>query len=288
MQENTKAGAAALPPAERPQAIIKTIKLSARGPKLPLGTVEPGGGVGNLIEVRPWRLKEERELAELHEKEGEGANMASFVAMTLAAMCTMLGGARWTALKEVERRALISTMWMGDVLYAYAWLRYQAMGKEIKFNVQCPQCRSKYPFTADLGSLEVSVVEKFEDALYSYKLRDPIKVRGDKLVTGFVLGPARWSVMEMIRPGTGMNVGMAKLRTIQGSIHDVIGREGQPISDEELDELSKYDLEALSGVIDANHIGPNMAIEDKCNVCARPFRASIDWNYEGFFGSSSR
>ena len=262
--------------------------LEAQGPRLPLGTVA-GEGLSKELAVRPWRMKEERELGALRDA-NQNANMAEYVSMVLSAMCTKIGSHELDdpKMKPEQKRLAIGQMFTPDVFYAYVYLRTQALGPELALNVTCPRCAQKVPkFVADLSSVEVTTADTLGEACWEYHLLNPITVRGKKVGT-FVLGPTRWNALEMMK---GAGIGMAKPAMIKASIHAVGSKEdGEQVvlTETDLDELTKRDIEAMTSQIDNHSLGPNMAVEGKCPSCSFDFKLPIDWGYDSFFGDSSQ
>jgi len=274
-------------------AHLKRVVLKEQGPRLPLGLVTTDGSYAKDIAVRRWRMAEERELGDLRDKNRD-ANVAQFVGMVLATMCTQVGQHKFEGMKPEERRIHISQMFMGDVFYAYVWLRMQALGNELHLNLRCPNCGFKFPFTADLETVEVDVCEKLGDSLWEYKLREPFSIRG-KEVTDLLMGPARWTSLENMQGVGGLNTGAAKASVILGSIHGIANwkdKEGKPqqvaLAESELDEMGKRDIEAITNRVDEHAIGPNMSVEGNCQRCRYQYKLAIDWGYDNFFGDSSR
>lgn len=274
----------------------KTVTLAEQGARLPLGIRASDGAYRKDIAVRPWRMKEERELGRIRDQ-NKDANVAQFVSMVLSAMCTRLGPHDFESMsKPEERQVHVSQMFMGDVFYAYIWLRIQAMGHELGLDVTCPRCRHSYPFVADLNTVETVVVENEEQARWEYELKAPFEVRG-KTVERLMLGPSRWNGLEMMS-GNSISTGEAKAGIIRSSIVGL----GTPdwdvdeagnlrplvLTDAELDEMAKRDIEAITNSIEKHAVGPNMAVEDKCNRCGAEIKLAIDWGYDNFFGDSSR
>jgi len=154
--------------------------------------------------------------------------------------------------------------------------------------ITCPSCRKVFPkFPADLDTLEVSTVEKPEDALWEYKLQDPYEIRG-KLVEKFMMGQAKWQSLEGAETGGRFNTGGAKVVMVRACIKSFNDAGSVPVMESELDEMSKRDIEGILAGIDDNHVGPDMSIEHVCNRCESQIRTSIDWSHGSFFGASSR
>ena len=112
---------------EKTQKSVYTQTIQERGPVLPLGIADSGGNYHQDISVKPWRMKEERELGELRDQ-NKDANLAKYVSMVLSTMCTRLGPHDFTNMEFDHKRLVISQMFMADVFYAYVWLRIQALG----------------------------------------------------------------------------------------------------------------------------------------------------------------
>lgn len=271
------------------QSNVKTVTMAELGPTLPIGTADTGtGGLVKEMVHRTWNLKREKELGKYRGKH-KSLSVARFASMVVSTLYTKLGS---LALGDDEAKVAqtlmrVGQMFMGDVMYAYVFLRYQVLGADLDLELTCPRCTSAQPMRADLGTVEVRTVDKLEDGYWTYTLRDPIDVRGQK-VEGFVMGPPRWSAMEAATVSGGADTGEAKAALIHGSIDRIVGQEQIVLAPHELDELSKYDVEALAKAIDDNHLGPNMAVESTCQSCGHEMKLPIDWTYDSFFGVSGQ
>lgn len=267
--------------------------LSDLGMFMPLGISSPDGMVKSFG-VKPWRFKEEKQLAELMGKK-KSSNLAEYVSIVLSTMCTHIGQHNFEEMRWEEKLLLISQMWMGDVFYIYIMLRKEAIGRELNLRPTCPSCGESFDFTGDLDSIEVKTASALKNAQWEYKLKTPFNIRGKK-AEKFIMGPPRWNNIEMLKDNDpDLNVA-AKITLIRGCIHSIEGLgEQHVLVEEELDELSKFDMETISNDIDENSIGPSMFLETKCprNACPgrrseKLFRQEIDWRYKSFFGISSR
>jgi len=277
---------------KKPFGIITT--LAERGPVLPLGTIDPTTGAWRRSMVHNrWNFATEKKIALLREKNPK-ANLAQYVGMVLATMYSELGAHNLAAHDDKhfsDRRALVSSMFMGDVFYAYVWLRTAVLGHELKIKITCPHCQESYPFVADLRTVEVRSFEKLDDALYTYQLHDPIEMRGG-VVSGLLLGPPRWNAFEQAPPGSP-DVGLVKFGLVRSALQGLVVegevRKDVAPSSDELDEMSKWDLEHIASEIGARALGPKMAIEDSCQNerCGRELKLPLDWGYDGFFAASS-
>lgn len=257
--------------------------IGKRGPRLPLG-IQLRGETFQDIAVRRWRMKEERQLGELRD-EHKDANLAVYVSIVLATMCTRLGPHDFDKMSLVERRLAISQMYLGDVMYAYVWLRIKSLGSDFHIKFKPPMAKEALDITADLNTVEVAGAESIEAAVWEYELADPIELRGHT-VSKFKLGPVRWATMENVdQLGQSENLAVVKEAMLQASIFGTDQHEALHLTDSDLDELSKLDIERLTTAIDENSIGPIMKIDGEYR--RRPYSARIDWGYDSFFAVSS-
>lgn len=270
---------------------IKTTQAEL-GNMLPIGVVSASGARGRVFAMRPWRLKEERELGKLRAQHAD-ALLTQYISMILATMCQTIGGQDMEKLGDMDARKLfVSQMFVPDVFYTYLSLRIAAIGPELALTLKCPRCNTEIPkFMADLTSTEVWKLPdgSVDLANWDYKFMDPIQLRG-KTVTGLRLGPARWSSLEEADIAKG-DSGTAKAVSILGSARGFLGDpQDVALAPHELDEMTKRDVEGLVAMINDKGLGPVMAVDVKCkrDRCQRNFLAPIDWGYDSFFSTSSR
>jgi len=255
--------------------------LKQQGPVLPLGIPDSSGRLHKDLAWRPWRMAEERELAD---KIGDKQlNMGQQVSYVLATMYTQLGPHNLSAMDFINRLLVISQMSMGDVFYAYMWLRVQALGPDLVLTLKLAQ-KGDVRFTADLMSTEIVTAETQEQACFNYSLTTPIAIRG-KPVTAFKLGPIKWGSTEGVKSGDFANKALLKSMTMRSAIVGADSFEQITLSDADLNELTKRDFEAMHHLMDQNNIGPVMIVEDTYEGV--PFKVGIDWRYDSFFAVSS-
>jgi len=252
--------------------------LAEQGPVLPIGIPE-GDQLHRALEIRPWRLKEEREIGELRAK-SKKKNQFEFASLMLATMVTKMGQADFAAMKKMAHRELvIQGMYLADVLYSYLWLRCQSLGSLLDLTLDCPDCRESYVFKADLDSVPVKTCKSIAETLWDYELKSPFTIRG-KEVKVLTFGPAKWNTFS------GKKVeAHVKVQLILKAIVKVDGKE-TPLSPTELDEMTKLDLESILAEIEDRHIGPDMSIEAICPHCDFSHKTEIDWYNDSFFGVS--
>jgi hypothetical protein len=263
---------------------MRKVPLKDLGSRLCLGN--PRAEYKKDVVIRPWRMKEEKELGKLRE-ETKGESMSVYVSMVLGSLCTNIGENDFSNMKDPEKRLRISQMFMGDVFTAYCLVRLKAMGKNIELKPTCVVCDHTFPFTADLESVEVTIADSLEDCLWTYELTEPIVVR-NKERKKLTIGPLRWFTMENIN-NNSINLGMAKAATIVGSIYKFDDEE-IVVDNSEIDEMVKVDIENLITGINEKALGPNMSVEGNCprGICKREFIYPIDWSFDSFFGISSQ
>lgn len=255
------------------------------GHNLPVGRVMADGKLSKSFTLKPWRMKEEKQLAEWKTKYKGGLTLGTYVTQVLATMVESIGGVTLPE-SEVDRRMMLSSMFMADIMYMYVALRVEALGNELKMRLPCPACRSRFDFTADLNSLDIRTITNPADLAWDFKLRTPLKHRGDLRHT-LTLRPTLWMTLES--KGAGDTAGMSSA-VIAGSITALNGipaDEFTPVPESALDELTKYDLEMLTKSISENSPGPVMCVEEPCSKCQASFFWPIDWGYDNFFSHSS-
>lgn len=269
------------------------VTMEEQGDVLPIGILGPDKQtVHRDLVTKPWKTKEERELGKLVPTD---AGMAEHVTIVVGNMCSRLGPYDLDKMDAAEKEVAISSMYMGDVFYAYCWLRYKRLASKLHLIVSCPKigCGVEFPYSGDLGSIEVMRVKNIDDIIWTYTLHDPIELRG-KEVTSFVCAYPKWSVLTANRGNTNeADVAAFTIQSTVVSLND--DPEPMILAMSEIDELSKEDFELMKVGIDTNFLGPKMAIEGKCDpsVCktfkrgGHEFIMPINWAYKDFFGSSS-
>jgi hypothetical protein len=260
--------------------------LADLGARLPFG-VESEGAFHTELACKRWTFRQEREVDTL--KKG-GKKGLDFPSRLLSFMLTRFGPHNFEELKEPEKLAILGRSWMGDVMYAYIWLRNECIGSDFYMDLECPHCNAEIPFKADLNTLEVRCAESLEQVQWEYQVRDPFELRGSKFES-LVMGPCRWSAIQTAfkeARGKGGGTGGLKQHLILGGIAEIEGRGPTAIVERDLWDMSKYDLELLFSEIEEHEVGPDLSISHDCDHCERRIYTSIDWGYESFFGLSSR
>lgn len=253
------------------------------GQRLPVGVLQ-GGELHREFSFRRFTMREERKLEELR-RSRKKTQMVDFIAGILAHMLTKLGPYDFETLTPMERRLVVNQMWHPDAMYAYIWLRIEALGPECVFSLTCTTCEHQWKWTADLNRTDVTSAESAADIVYPYKLRDGIETP-EGLFHDVNIQPARWSAMSAVNVKGGINLADVKLHMMASAIRRV--EEGKhPISREMLETLTKYDSEMLYRAIDEMTPGPDLTLEVECPECGHEFLHLMDWSWDFFFRGSS-
>jgi hypothetical protein len=277
--------AAELPPLPAEGAVIEHAQSTFAdwGQQLPIGHIQ-GGTLYRGFSLKPFTMKEERELEGLRKARGK-MTLAGFVVEVMSRMLTSYGP--WDdfqSLDETQRRLLMTQAWMADVIYMYIWLRIQALGAEMKFGVECPHCNAKVKLPADLTLTDVTVVEDIAALSRRHVLRDGLDVAGAS-VTELVLQPPRWQAMESVT-GVRTSTGDVKMAMIQSAIRQ-LGDGKRPVTIDILESLTKRDLEMLTRVIDDLSPGPDLTLEVTCPSCREESKHPLNWSWDFFFTAAS-
>ncbi len=273
---------------KKPAIIERT--LAEQGPALPLGTMSQGIEPIRTLEFRSWTMKEEKVVGKLLEERGN-LSMADYVSIVLSHMCLQLGQHKFDKnVSQEERIVKINQMGMGDVYYAYIWLRTQALGTELDMAVRCSTCKTQFDFTADLNTLKVQHAESFDDACFEYELKVPFEIRG-QLATQVRVTPAPWNSVVTLAGDSNMDQGKLKAGLLSSAIQGINGNEDKiMLMEDEIDDMAKRDFEALTSQYMQRAIGPVMMLEGNCpeERCGAAFAQMLNWRYDYFFGDSSR
>ena len=262
---------------------MNKITLQELGSQLPIGF--ENGQLHREFTLKPYRMKEERLIGQIYEKK-QNVSMGKFVTSVLSIMIKSLGSLNFEQMNAGERKLILSRMYVGDVIYLYVWLRLEALGNELKINLNCNHCREAFDFVADLNTIEIKTVNTPNELDTKIKLKKGLEIN-DQIYKDLHLKPSTWNVMENLGNGAISNPGKMKAQMFKSCIKDVEGIDDFVITDHVIDEMYKIDIELLVRKIDDIHPGPVMIIEDDCPKCGQVFTAPIDWSHDNFFGASS-
>jgi hypothetical protein len=268
--------------------VVKT--LGELGPNLPVGVnVGPNARAHNF-KLRPFVFKREREISEAKEAL-KNATFGEFVTVIMSIMVHSIGAKSFDNMKEGERQLYLSMMNMADVMYMYVWLRYDAMGPDepVKVAPSCPRCDTTLESDAILSSMEVKIIpDSITDLSYPMILRDGVEVRGSVLRV-FKNMPMRWGTAA--NPEYGSTSGAVREGLIiRESIVKAEGDASEPfvLTEDDLDNVSKFDLETCKRVIEKESPGPKMSLDMSCHKCKLKFKQPINWEYNSFFSRGAQ
>jgi hypothetical protein len=179
-------------------------------------------------------------------------------------------------------------LYLGDVLYLYAFIRKMALGKLVPTVLVCPNCSMKNKRDLDLDGLDVRVMNDPKHLIQPVELQDGVKIFGE-LRKQLRVRPPRWQVMSNPDVAASNNDAEKTVALIRECVCGAEGvKDGQPvvISDVDLDEMSKMDILLLERAIEATP-GPQLIVELKCTACRVQTTMMLDYRYENFFTIAS-
>lgn len=269
--------------------MIKTT-VAEQGFLIPVGVEAvhgQAGARGREFAFRPWRGKDERAIGAILD-DAKGQPLAMQTSHVLAYFLTQWAGEVLPEDMSHDQRLMrLSQAWAGDVYYAWFQLRRLVLGDEFTMQIKCPVKRLDFPYTVELGSVDVLVYEDKDLLVVPVQLQDGIPWAGkDRKVATLEL--LRWGAYETLKINeTGQfNQGDAKLNLAQGCITGLDGVDaGVRIPDSVMDEISKRDLEALiHGFV--KQPGPELLMSIPCPHCHGTHNRSVNWAYDSFFSAT--
>ena len=257
------------------------------GQQLPIG-VETEGKFIRSFELTPLNWAIERNINTQWSSRRDRLNLGEYVGTILANTVTQVGNQDITKFKHEKKLLIFNRMYQADVFYMYAYLRLMTLGKEMDLGeITCPSCSHRFPFVADLTTLEVAIVEKPSDLICNVELKNGFDMGGDHK-TKLKMKPPMWSMLGSNLP-TNFNESEMFLAMLTNCVVEIEGMpEGSVLTEREVSQFSKYDVEICRDVMDNVIAGPRWEIDDECPKCGEHFYDLVDWTYSRFFGVSSR
>lgn len=261
------------------------------GPTLPMGVV-----VGNPpqlerhFDTKDYYWEEEQELNKIrNKKEGPGQHPGKTVTEVLNFMLTSWGGKKdFQTTNTKNRRQAVDSAFMTDVLFAYVYLRIQALGSIYTTEVNCAACGHDWTWRTDLNGAEVTVPEKPQDLDKEYKLIKQVKF-GDKVYDTVHLRPPPWSAVSH-HPMGRSNAGQVKSNLMMAAVRGLSNskdRKQRAIGMSTHVKLTKLDYEMLVMFVDRQFPSVDLNFQIECESCGAEFLHMMQWNFDFFFSGSS-
>ncbi len=264
----------------KPEERFKTVTMGDLRGQLPIGSITPDGKLVKTVSSIPFKMKQEKELANRKKTAVTGADFAN---ATLSLLLEQFGLFHFPNMKEIEKTIALQQAYFPDILYAYLWIRREALGSNFPMMFECGRCKEPNHFPADLDTLEVRVVEDAKKLRWDLELRDGVVVLG-KLRKKFTLQPPVWGSINATRDEDSYQL----LETFRACLVGVEGIDSPPVLlDSDADEISRWDSALIEASITENVPGPKMLIEHRCKKCRTPFIQQINWISDSFFTIAS-
>lgn len=268
------------------------VTMEEYGSRLPIGILKTENGKETLVKdfaVDKVNFPMERNISNFWNTYSRKRNVSpvDYIAVVVAHALTSLAGQNVSAFDVNKKLSIVHGMFLGDVFYIYAWLRFETLGRDINLNtIACNACDKPIEHvTIDLGSLEINNVETVDEVYNDFELRDGFMLMNKECKKLVIKPPTFRSII-----GTSdYNSAEALSSLAQTSIHKIEDFDsGIVLTDRELEQFSRYDMNILEEEINYITAGPNWNIETKCPNCENKIFQMIDWRYVDFFGRSSR
>lgn len=256
---------------------------------LPIGMLHSGKLLKNYGVKSEFKGKQERTIGKWKNQHPNGTTgkLTSFV---VSYMLDSLGPhANFGQLGKGEQAVILQQMHFVDVLVAYFGIRLSTLDKAYRVQVKCPACRKPVRVTLDLGTMEVTVAENWEDCLIPVSLPNGIPLTvGDKveLFKDVVLAPPKWHPMEAARDRDSEFD--LTINALPSCLHEVAGLQPEQwMGQNWLDDIDKLDLEQMVGVVEEEFPQADLLLDLHCVKCGNQWAMPLDWSYDNFFGSAS-
>lgn len=282
---------------ESEKAGIEVVELEKLGNSLPIGVIQ-GGKINRGFSLKPLKGAEEREIGRW-KGENEGAPVTKIVSKVLTVLLETLGGESFdggVGMGEVEEeKALqkIGRLYAPDVWYMYTIARYNEFGSEYAIPYECPNptCKlfgKEVKIASDIGKMDVHVINDLKLLSTKVQLRRGFKYKNEGVKKVVTVSPLLWASMvaQEFTSCIG-NENLFKLYHIQKCITGIEGVQiPVMLTENEVDDLSKVDIETIYNVINDVNIGPVMQADGECK-CGFKFKVPLNWEYDHFFSVSS-
>lgn len=271
---------------------IKLITLAEYGQKLPIGVLKTVGDENTLI--KDFNLKKvdfivEREIIDSWNRysNNKKSSPIDYIAVVLANTILSIAGQSLDKFTFDKKISIIHQMYIGDVFYMYAWLRYSTVGKNINLtNFDCINCGKRIEqYAMDMSTLEVNTIDNVNELEHNIELEDGFTLMNKLCKKLKVKPPTFHSLVNVKKANSATALGeFLKSSVIQ--IEDL--EPGIVITDGEIQQLSVMDMSLVDEELNYASAGPVWSMEIICPHCEDKLFHVIDWTYADFFGRSSR
>jgi hypothetical protein len=273
---------------------VSSITLATLGKRLPIGIIEssPNGEQKLLKDFNIARLdwNKEKEISTAWKTMSANSStvVLDYILCVLAHTVTDIGGMDFKKHDIDKRMYILGQMFAGDVFYMYAYLRVYSIGPEFSLtDIKCPICnRVNKRYDVDLSSIEVLTHDSVDEITLNLELRHGFKLVGEtrKKIT---LQPISFRVMAS---NDIDDEALFFAEVLKSSCVEIEGVEGGLITDEEISQMSPYDLALIRSENDWLAGGIDWSVDIVCpnQTCGHKFTRVIDWRFGNFFSLSSQ
>lgn len=272
---------------------MKHTTVKELGAELPIGFVsEKSNQLVKSFSLRPYKSKVDRQM-NIWREANQGKPGAWLIVKFLSLLVEEAGG-NYFRLDDKgdsspELMAKILDWNFSDVIYMHMWARIQVCA-QMAVAYGCPNidCSLKSAETIiDLTSIEVSCAEKVEECKFWVDFRDGFKLPNRKICRKIELRSIPFRAVLLPGGGQGSVDDSLGYNQMREAVSAVDGADdGYILTDEDLDELSKWDqmlINAKAGKVTA---GLKMRTTLICDKCKQPIVRALDWSFDHFFDSS--
>lgn len=275
--------------------IPKLILLRELGKQLPIGlldVVDESNGHKEVLKKdfdiisTDWNVERDVDKTWKKIQQQPGITILDYLVCVLTHTVTRLADINFKKHNPDRRLAILNNMFAGDIFYMYTWVRIESMGHTFPIkDMECVKCKHMHDFPVDLYSLEVATRKDAAGLYKKIQLRDGFESMGEQRYD-LTLRPATFFALAHI-PDTNEAEMFAALT--KDSVVDIEGMpDGASMTDNDIHQLSKWDMSIISEEIDLVAGGPQWIIEGECPKCQFGFEHDIDWRYSNFFNRSSQ
>ncbi len=256
------------------------------GKRLPIG-VEINGALEKSFDLIPLSWEIERKIGKDWAKRRNNIDVGSYIGVVLANTVTKIAQYEISKMPLEKRLLIFNEMFAADIFYMYAYLRLISSGKDLQLKgIRCVSDAHSFMYTADVSTLGVVCFESIEKFEKKIKLENGFEMGGSHRDT-LIIRPTKWNMMsEPLSTGNPNSIEMFGAMLIN-SVVEIVGLErGALMSELQLKQMSKPDLEICREAMDQVLGGPRWFIEGECPICGEEFYFELDWTYENFFARS--